>query len=127
MVVILTSPPVCVQTVILRGASDYLLDEVERSLHDAMCIVKRTLESNSVVPGGGAVETALSVYMDSLADTMVPPARAIALLAHARAPPLPPRRDLGSSWRWPRSPRRFLSSPRRSPSTVRGLWGSGGA
>jgi len=58
------------QTIILRGASDYLLDEVERSLHDAMCVVKRTLESNTVVPGGGAVETAVSVYMDSLADTM---------------------------------------------------------
>ena len=44
---------------------------MHRSLHDAMCIVKRTLESNAVVPGGGAVETALSVYMDSLAETMV--------------------------------------------------------
>jgi len=58
------------QTIVLRGANDYMLDEVERSLHDAMSIVKRTLESNSLVPGGGAVEAALSVYLDSVADTM---------------------------------------------------------
>jgi len=58
------------QTILLRGANDYLIDEVERSLHDSMCVVKRTLESNAVVPGGGAVEAALSVYMDSIAETM---------------------------------------------------------
>ncbi len=38
-------------TVLLRGANDYLLDEMDRSLHDAFCIVKRVLESGSVVPG----------------------------------------------------------------------------
>lgn len=58
------------QTIVLRGANDYMLDEVERSLHDCMSIVKRTLESNSVVPGGGCVEAALSVYMEDFADTM---------------------------------------------------------
>ena len=35
-------------SLILRGANDFMLDEVERSLHDALCIVKRTLESNTV-------------------------------------------------------------------------------
>jgi hypothetical protein len=34
--------------IILRGANDYMLDEIDRSLHDALCIVKRTLESNMV-------------------------------------------------------------------------------
>lgn len=38
-------------TVLLRGANDYLLDEMDRSLHDAFCIVKRVLESGAVVPG----------------------------------------------------------------------------
>ena len=38
-------------TLLLRGASDYMLDEVERSVHDAMSAVKRVLESGSVVPG----------------------------------------------------------------------------
>lgn len=38
-------------TVLLRGANDYMLDEMDRSLHDAFCIVKRVLESGTVVAG----------------------------------------------------------------------------
>ncbi|XP_065851765.1 T-complex protein 1 subunit alpha isoform X1 [Euphorbia lathyris] len=57
-------------SLILRGANDYMLDEMDRSLHDALCIVKRTLESNTVVAGGGAVEAALSVYLEYLATTL---------------------------------------------------------
>ena len=40
------------------------MDEIDRSLHDALCVVKRCLESGSVVPGGGAVESALSVHLE---------------------------------------------------------------
>ncbi|XP_074309233.1 T-complex protein 1 subunit alpha [Silene latifolia] len=57
-------------SLILRGANDYMLDEMERALHDALCIVKRTLESNTVVAGGGAVEAALSQYLENLATTL---------------------------------------------------------
>lgn len=57
-------------SVILRGANDLMLEEMERSLHDALCAVKRALESGSVVPGGGAVETALSIYLESFATTI---------------------------------------------------------
>ncbi|KAI9121155.1 hypothetical protein K1719_008188 [Acacia pycnantha] len=35
-------------SLILRGANDYMLDEMERALHDALSIVKRTLESNTL-------------------------------------------------------------------------------
>ncbi len=58
------------QTIILRGANDFMLDEIDRSMHDALSIVKRAMESKAVVPGGGAVEAALSVYMEHLASTM---------------------------------------------------------
>lgn len=51
--------------------TDYLLDEMERALHDSLCAIKRTLESGSVVPGGGAVETALSIYLENFATTLV--------------------------------------------------------
>jgi len=57
-------------SVILRGANSYLLDEMERSLHDALCIVQKTLESGTVVPGGGAVEAALSIYLENYATTL---------------------------------------------------------
>lgn len=57
-------------TVILRGANEYMLDEMDRALHDSLCVVKRMLESNSLVVGGGAVETALSVYLEDYATTL---------------------------------------------------------
>ncbi|MCD9643524.1 T-complex protein 1 subunit alpha [Datura stramonium] len=56
-------------SLILRGANDFMLDEMERALHDALCIVKRTLESTTVVAGGGAVGT-LCVYLEYLATTL---------------------------------------------------------
>lgn len=48
-----------------------MCDEMERSIHDALCVVKRVLESKSVVPGGGAVEAALSIYLENYATSMV--------------------------------------------------------
>ncbi|XWS09444.1 hypothetical protein CRYUN_Cryun40dG0085100 [Craigia yunnanensis] len=71
-VVMIKGPRVQVRYVslILRGANDYMLDEMERALHDALSIVKRTLESNMVVAGGGAVEADLSLYLEYLATTL---------------------------------------------------------
>ncbi|PWN23879.1 T-complex protein 1 [Microstroma glucosiphilum] len=57
-------------SIVLRGANDYLLDEMERALHDTLSVIKRTLESGSVVPGGGAVEAALSIYLENFATTL---------------------------------------------------------
>ena len=58
-------------SIILRGSNDYQLDEMERSIHDSLSAVKRTLESGSIVPGGGAVETALHIYLEEFAFTLV--------------------------------------------------------
>ena len=57
-------------TIVLRGANEYMLDEMDRALHDSLCVVKRMLESNTLVPGGGAAEAALSVYLDDYANTI---------------------------------------------------------
>jgi len=56
-------------TILLRGANEFMLEEADRSVHDALCAVSRTLESNSVVPGGGAVEVALSLHLEDYART----------------------------------------------------------
>ena len=58
------------QTIVIRGANEYFLEEVDRSLHDSLCVIKRILESNAIVTGGGAVEAALSVYLDDFARTL---------------------------------------------------------
>ena len=39
-------------TIILRGASSHVLDEAERSLHDALCVLINTVKSFKVVYGG---------------------------------------------------------------------------
>ncbi|KAL7636382.1 UNVERIFIED_CONTAM: hypothetical protein RMT77_013157 [Armadillidium vulgare] len=57
-------------SIILRGPNDFYCDEMERSIHDALCVVKRVLESGSVVCGGGAVEAALSVYLENFATSL---------------------------------------------------------
>jgi len=57
-------------SIILRGANSFMLDEMDRSVHDVLSIVKRTLESKSIVSGGGAVEAALSIYLEIFAKTL---------------------------------------------------------
>merc|ERR1711962_1585097 len=56
-------------SIILRGPNDFYCDEMERSVHDALCVVKRVLESKSVVVGGGCVEAALSIYLENFATS----------------------------------------------------------
>lgn len=96
-------------SIVLRGANEFLLDEMDRSLHDVLCVIQRVLESKSIVgmwhltslvsvssraprdarhgncvplhrvcvcvyaflaAGGGAVESALSIYLDNFATTL---------------------------------------------------------
>ncbi|CAF0946113.1 unnamed protein product [Adineta ricciae] len=57
-------------SIIIRGANDFMCDEIERSIHDALCVIKRVLESKQVVPGGGCCETALSIYLENFATTI---------------------------------------------------------
>lgn len=57
-------------TLILRGGAEQFIDETERSLHDAIMIVRRALKNDSVVAGGGAIEMELSKELKSYAKTI---------------------------------------------------------
>lgn len=57
-------------SVLLRGPNMFMCDEMSRSFHDAVSVVKRTLESNTVVAGGGAVEAALSIHLENFATML---------------------------------------------------------
>merc|ERR1719499_1292396 len=50
-------------TIILRGGAEQFIEETERSLHDAIMIVKRCIQHKQVVAGGGAVEMELSRFV----------------------------------------------------------------
>lgn len=47
-------------TFVLRGGAEQFLEETERSLHDAIMIVRRMIKNDAVVAGGGAIEMELS-------------------------------------------------------------------
>ena len=47
-------------TVVIRGASNHVIDEAERSLHDGLCVVRNAVEDGKVVAGGGAPEAELA-------------------------------------------------------------------
>lgn len=57
-------------SIILRGANEMMLDEMDRSVHDSLMAVKRVLESKEVVPGGGAVETAVAMHLETFAESL---------------------------------------------------------
>lgn len=57
-------------SIVLRGASEMMTEEIERSLHDSLCVLKRTLESGQMCAGGGAVEAALSIFLNRYAEGM---------------------------------------------------------
>jgi len=57
-------------TIILRGGAEQFIAETERSLHDALMIVKRAVGQSSVVAGGGAIEMELSRYLREYAKTI---------------------------------------------------------
>jgi len=55
-------------TIVLRGSGQHILDEAERSLHDAICVVRNMVKNNMVVAGGGATELACSITVSEAAD-----------------------------------------------------------
>lgn len=50
-------------TIVLRGGAEQFIEETERSLHDAIMIVRRTIKNDAIVAGGGAIEMELSKYL----------------------------------------------------------------
>lgn len=49
-------------TIILRGATQQILDEADRSLHDALCVLTQTVKETKTVFGGGRLDIWLSIY-----------------------------------------------------------------
>ncbi|KIW69077.1 T-complex protein 1, eta subunit [Phialophora macrospora] len=78
-------------TLVLRGGAEQFIAEVERSLHDAIMIVKRALTNHTVVAGGGAIEMEISGYLHRFADKNVPHKQQAVVKAFAKALEVIPR------------------------------------
>lgn len=74
------NPRAC--TVLLRGGSKDVLNEVERNLQDALCVARNILLHPKMVPGGGAIEMAVAAHLTAksktLTDVSAAPYRAVA-------------------------------------------------
>lgn len=57
-------------TILLRGGSQRVVDEVERSVHDALMVIKDVMEVPSIVAGGGAPETFAATKIRSWAKSL---------------------------------------------------------
>merc|ERR1712072_684979 len=57
-------------TIIIRGGAQQFIDEAERSLHDAIMVVRRAMRNTKVVGGGGAIEMELSRFLREYARTI---------------------------------------------------------
>ncbi|GAA94814.1 uncharacterized protein L969DRAFT_54917 [Mixia osmundae IAM 14324] len=54
-------------TVVLRGATTQMVDEAERSLHDALSVLSQTVKETRIVYGGGCSEMLMSNRVDDIA------------------------------------------------------------
>ncbi|MCY4731651.1 TCP-1/cpn60 chaperonin family protein [Natronomonas gomsonensis] len=57
-------------TLILRGGTEHVVDEIERAIEDSLGVVRTTLEEGKVLPGGGAPEIALALGLRDYADSV---------------------------------------------------------
>lgn len=56
-------------TIVLRGATQQILDEAERSLHDALCVLSQVVKNPKLVYGGGASEMLMADAVSKLASS----------------------------------------------------------
>lgn len=68
MLVIEDCPNSKAVTILARGGSKMIIEEVKRSLHDALCVVRNFIRDNKVVCGGGSAEIACAVHVQKEAD-----------------------------------------------------------
>ena len=55
-------------TILIRGGSQRIVDEVDRSMHDALMVVKDVIEKPEIVAGGGAPEAFVAAQLKEWAD-----------------------------------------------------------
>ncbi|MBI4394032.1 MAG: TCP-1/cpn60 chaperonin family protein [Euryarchaeota archaeon] len=57
-------------SILIRGGTDHVIDEMERTLHDSLGVVSTTIENGHIVPGGGAPEVETALLLRDYATTV---------------------------------------------------------
>jgi thermosome len=71
-------------TILIRGGTQRIVDEAERSLHDALCVVRDVVQEPKVLAGGGSPELEVSRGLKKYAETL-PGREQLAVVAFAEA------------------------------------------
>ncbi|KAG8225614.1 hypothetical protein J437_LFUL004185 [Ladona fulva] len=71
-------------TIVIRGATQQIIDEADRSLHDALCVLAATVRDSRTVYGGGCSEMLMACAVQEEASK-TPGKEAVAMEAFARA------------------------------------------
>ncbi|KAK0181158.1 hypothetical protein PV327_003464 [Microctonus hyperodae] len=57
-------------TVVVRGSNKLVLEEADRSLHDALCVIRCLVKQQALIAGGGAPEIELALKLSKYAQTL---------------------------------------------------------
>jgi len=57
-------------TILLRGSNQLVLDESDRSFHDALCVVRSLVKFRGIIPGGGAPEIEIAQKLEEHSRTL---------------------------------------------------------
>jgi len=57
-------------SILIRGGSERVVDEAERSIHDALCVVKDVVQDPRIVGGGGSSEIEIARLLRDYAETL---------------------------------------------------------
>jgi thermosome len=71
-------------TILIRGGTERIVDEAERSLHDALCVARDVVEEPKIVAGGGASEMEVAKVLKEYAETL-PGREQLAVMCYAEA------------------------------------------
>jgi thermosome len=55
-------------SIVIRGGTEHVVDEAERAIHDALCVVRNVVEDSTYVAGGGSAETEISRKLEIYAN-----------------------------------------------------------
>jgi len=56
--------------ILIRGGTELIVDEVDRAIHDALCVVRDVVEDKKIVGGGGAPELETAIRLRKYASTL---------------------------------------------------------
>jgi len=59
-------------TILIRGSTEYIIEEAKRSIRDALCAIRNLIRNNRIVYGGGSCELSMSLHLKKAAKEYVP-------------------------------------------------------